>query len=470
MLAARLKNMFLSLLLVEVISSIAAFIPCCYAIYYYPHIFSLGIATPLSFLITFFFFLLFVFMMFFYQKIVRFSRFTHSISWEGFFTAQATLMLMGIFFLGICLVFANMETFYLILAFMIATMGLITSGHVLTSFFLQSLYSQPANMLKIVVIGMNHRTSDFCKVLQATSILGTEVRGYLDKKEIPNSPANYLGGLENLDTILRSEVIDVVFIFLPIRSFYDDIHKAIATSVFYGVAAYIVGNVFETGSIKRQPLCISDFGNMAFSSTSVDFFGLVSKRFMDVILSFFLLVSLSPLLLAIAIFIRRVSPGPVIFRQERIGLNKRTFTLLKFRTMVPDAEARQQEIAHLNEMDGPAFKIANDPRLIPGGSFLRRYSLDELPQLWNVLRGDMSLVGPRPLSRRDYDLLKEDWQRKRFSIRPGITCIWQVGGRNDITFQQWMEMDLDYIDRWSLGLDVLLLLKTFVAVVAGSGK
>jgi Sugar transferases involved in lipopolysaccharide synthesis len=138
--------------------------------------------------------------------------------------------------------------------------------------------------------------------------------------------------------------------------------------------------------------------------------------------------------------------------------------------MVPDAEEKLEELADLNEMDGAGFKIANDPRLIKGGAFLRRYSLDELPQFWNVLRGTMSLVGPRPLSIRDYNLLPEDWQFRRFSMKPGLTCVWQVSGRNSLLFDDWMKMDLDYIDRWTIWLDIRILLKTFVEVFRGGGK
>ncbi len=145
--------------------------------------------------------------------------------------------------------------------------------------------------------------------------------------------------------------------------------------------------------------------------------------------------------------------------------------MFKFRTMVPGAEKMQDEISKLNEMDGAAFKITNDPRLIPGGAFLRRHGLDELPQLWSVLRGDMSVVGPRPLSRRDFDLLEDDWQRKRFSMRPGLTCTWQTtNNRNDIPFMQWMQMDLDYIANWKLSKDFWLILKTVKTVIVGSGK
>jgi lipopolysaccharide/colanic/teichoic acid biosynthesis glycosyltransferase len=159
----------------------------------------------------------------------------------------------------------------------------------------------------------------------------------------------------------------------------------------------------------------------------------------------------------------------VFFIQERVGLNKRTFRLYKFRTMVADAEERQAEIEHLNEARGPVFKIRNDPRLTPVGKFLRKTSIDELPQLFNVLKGDMSLVGPRPLPVRDYQGFDQDWQRRRFSVRPGITCLWQINGRSSIPFEKWMELDLQYIDQWSLWMDFKILAKTIPVVLKGTG-
>lgn len=470
MLAARLKNILFSLLAVEIVSSTLSFVMCCYVVYQYPLTFDLNIAKPLFYLIALYLIALFSFLVIFYQKIVRFSSFTHSISWGGFFTAQATLLTLGLVFLVLAVLFAKRETAYIILGFTLSSMILIAGTYAVASSFLRSLYNQPANKLRILVVGMNRRTHMFCRVLSSTPHLGAEVRGYLDDRVFDDAPAKYSGRPEDIGDVLRKDVIDVVFIFLPVRSYYDTIHKVIETSGFYGVTAYIVGNVFETDNIKKQPLCINDFGSMAFSSTSVDYVGLAVKRVMDVVMSFCGLALLSPLFVLVALYVKLVSRGPVFFSQERIGLNKRTFNMIKFRTMVPDAEARLDELTHLNEMDGPAFKIANDPRLIKGGSFLRRHSLDELPQLWNVLRGDMSVVGPRPLSRRDFDLLQEDWQRKRFSMRPGLTCIWQVSGRNDVTFIEWMRMDLDYIDRWSLSLDFVLIFKTIRTVFIGSGR
>jgi exopolysaccharide biosynthesis polyprenyl glycosylphosphotransferase len=193
------------------------------------------------------------------------------------------------------------------------------------------------------------------------------------------------------------------------------------------------------------------------------------KRAIDIIVSTVVLVVFAPLLLAVALLIRFTSPGPILFGQVRLGFNKRRFTMYKFRSMVPDAERIQEELLHLNEMSGPVFKMRNDPRVTPMGRILRKTSLDELPQLFNVLKGEMSLVGPRALSVRDYQLFNEDWQRRRFSVPPGITCLWQIHGRNSIPFERWMELDMQYIDKWSLWLDLKILARTIPAVLKGSG-
>ena len=169
------------------------------------------------------------------------------------------------------------------------------------------------------------------------------------------------------------------------------------------------------------------------------------------------------------LLIKLTSPGPVLFVQERVGLGKRSFRLYKFRTMMQGAEKKLAELEHLNEMSGPVFKIKNDPRITKIGHFLRKTSIDELPQLINVLKGDMSLVGPRPLPVRDYNGFEQDWQRRRFSVRPGITCLWQVNGRSNVSFDKWMKLDMEYIDNWSLLLDFKILILTIPAVFRGSG-
>ena len=193
------------------------------------------------------------------------------------------------------------------------------------------------------------------------------------------------------------------------------------------------------------------------------------KRLLDIILSLIGLIILLPLLLTTALAIKVTSPGPILFRQERVGLNKRRFRLYKFRTMIADAEKRMSELEHLNEVSGPVFKIKKDPRITPIGMILRKSSIDEMPQLANVLKGDMSLVGPRPLPLRDYDGFNQDWHRRRFSVRPGITGLWQVNGRSNTSFEQWMKFDIQYIDHWTLWLDLKILFRTIPAVLKASG-
>jgi exopolysaccharide biosynthesis polyprenyl glycosylphosphotransferase len=196
---------------------------------------------------------------------------------------------------------------------------------------------------------------------------------------------------------------------------------------------------------------------------------LIVKRIIDIVGAAAGLVALSPVLLLCAIAIRLTSPGPVVFSQVRYGFNRRRFRMYKFRTMVQNAERLQADLESRNEAQGPVFKIKADPRITKVGGFLRRTSLDELPQLFNVLTGDMSLVGPRPLAVRDVARFDAGWLMRRFSVKPGLTCLWQVNGRSDTDFERWVQLDLHYIDNWSLALDMRILIKTVPAVFSGTG-
>jgi exopolysaccharide biosynthesis polyprenyl glycosylphosphotransferase len=196
---------------------------------------------------------------------------------------------------------------------------------------------------------------------------------------------------------------------------------------------------------------------------------LVVKRLLDIAIASTALLFLAPLMLTIAILIKLQSNGPVFFVQERYGLHKRRFRMLKFRTMVVDAEALQAKYEANNEAQGPVFKIRNDPRMTGIGPVLRRTSLDELPQFINVLAGNMSLVGPRPLPARDVLRFEEPWLMRRFSVKPGLTCLWQINGRSDVGFDKWIRLDLEYIDNWSLALDLRILALTVPAVIRGAG-
>jgi exopolysaccharide biosynthesis polyprenyl glycosylphosphotransferase len=194
------------------------------------------------------------------------------------------------------------------------------------------------------------------------------------------------------------------------------------------------------------------------------------KHTMDFVGGLVLLVVSSPFMLGAAIIIKLTSPGPILFKQQRAGLNGKPFTMYKFRSMVTDAEQLQRELAALNEMSGPVFKVSNDPRVTPIGRWLRKYSVDELPQLFNVLRFEMSLVGPRPLPVHEVERFDDLAHRRRLSVKPGLTCLWQVSGRNDVKdFKDWVRMDLEYIDHWSLGLDCHILWRTIWVVLQGKG-
>jgi len=230
-----------------------------------------------------------------------------------------------------------------------------------------------------------------------------------------------------------------------------------------------MADVFDVHVARMRLVELDDIPLLTMEPVVQDSAKLLVKRTMDVALTGIAMPFLLPLFVVVGVAIKLDSPGPVFFVQERVGLNKRRFPLLKFRTMVADAESRLSEIEHLNEAAGPIFKIQNDPRVTRVGRFLRRTSLDELPQLLNVLHGEMSLIGPRPMSIRDVDLFDQGVQRKRFSVRPGLACLREVSGRSRLTFAEWLALDLHYIENWSLALDLKIFLKLLPAVLKGSG-
>jgi exopolysaccharide biosynthesis polyprenyl glycosylphosphotransferase len=262
--------------------------------------------------------------------------------------------------------------------------------------------------------------------------------------------------------------VDEVLIALPIRSCYGQIEDVIRVCERVGVESKYFADVFENAFAR--PSYDRASGTPAVSLKVVqDDARVIVKRTLDIVLAMVAVVTLAPLMLAIALAVKLTSPGPVLFSQWRYGRNRRLFRMYKFRTMVPDAEDLQVTLEPLNEVDGPVFKIARDPRVTPLGRLLRRTSLDELPQLFNVLRGEMSLVGPRPLPTRDVSRFNEGRLMRRFSVMPGLTCLWQIGGRSEVDFDEWLALDLDYIDNWSLRLDFLILLRTIPAVIRGTG-
>ena len=322
----------------------------------------------------------------------------------------------------------------------------------------------------MLVVGSGREASDFADRVERHPDLGLRVIGHLRGGDQPGTGHGrpVLGTIDDIEHVLHGQVVDEVAICLPVNlwNMVEPVTrlcqgegKVVRIPVESGGPTLAGGTIEEFDGIQVQSLVYGP--DRALS--------LAAKRALDIALASGGLILLSPLMLAVGAWIRRTDGSPVLFRQTRVGLHGRRFELLKFRTMVPDAEERLSELEQANEVSGRAFKVTDDPRLTRSGPLLRRTSLDELPQLWNVLRGEMSLVGPRPPLPREvegYDI----WHRRRLSMKPGITGLWQVSARRDPEFDRWVEMDLDYIDRWSLWLDIKIIARTVPAIVTMQGR
>lgn len=351
---------------------------------------------------------------------------------------------------------------------------LIVGSRLAIRFFLGSVRRHGRNLRYVLVLGTNPRAVEFARKIESAPGLGYRVLGFVDDKWVGTSEFLQTGSklccnLDGLAEFLRSNVIDEVALYLPLRSFHAHTSEIAALCEQHGIILRFDSDIFNLKIARSRLEELDGEPHVTAYAGAPGGWPMLVKRCIDIVGSFTLLALLSPLLALVALLIKLTSEGPVFFLQERVGLNKRRFLIYKFRTMVPNAEQLLPELEAMNEVAGPVFKIKNDPRMTPIGKWLRRASADELPQLFNVLKGDMSLVGPRPLPVRDYEGFSEDWQRRRFSIRPGITCLWQVGGRNSITFERWMKLDIEYLDQWSLWLDLKILARTIPAVMKGSG-
>ena len=352
--------------------------------------------------------------------------------------------------------------------------ALVIAARLVLRSVLGAIRKRGRNLHHVLVLGTNARAIEFGRRIEAMPERGCRVLGFVDDdwsgiEKFKLSGFPLACSYDGLTEFLRKNVVDEIAIYLPLRSFYERSAEIAQLAKRHGILVRLDTDIFDLKFARQRAEATGGVPQIVASSNDIDGWQLLMKRIFDVIASLIILIVLSPLFLVVAILIKATSPGAVFFKQRRIGLNKRQFTMFKFRTMIPAAESIQEKLEHLNEMTGPVFKIKNDPRITPLGRVLRRMSIDELPQLFNVLRGDMSLVGPRAIPVRDYELFIEDWHRRRFSVPPGITCLWQVCGRNGIPFEQWMTLDMQYIDRWSLWLDIKILALTIPAVLRGSG-
>jgi exopolysaccharide biosynthesis polyprenyl glycosylphosphotransferase len=330
------------------------------------------------------------------------------------------------------------------------------------------------NLRYMLILGTNPRAAGFAQRLLANRERGYRLLGFVDDEwsgmaEFKKTGFPLVSDYAGLADFLRHNVVDEVATYLPFGSCYNRYLEVAALCEQHGITMRFHADILALKTARWRAEMIDGHQYISTYSQNAESWAQVLKRALDVAVAASLLALLFPLLLCVAIAVKLSSPGPTFFLQDRIGLNKRRFKIWKFRTMVADAEKLRASLEKQNEMGGPVFKIKNDPRVTPLGKWLRRTSIDELPQLLNVLKGDMSLVGPRPLPVRDYEGFNEDWQRRRFSIKPGITCLWQVNGRSGISFDQWMLLDLQYLDEWSIWLDLKILAKTLPAVLKGAG-
>jgi exopolysaccharide biosynthesis polyprenyl glycosylphosphotransferase len=330
------------------------------------------------------------------------------------------------------------------------------------------------NYRTIIIVGTGRRALEVAKVIQEHKYWGYKILGFVsDGHRLPNGWARYrvFGTVPDLRRLMENgefpEPVDEI-VFAVTRKKLDEMKQMFILCEELGVRARVAMNFFQNRLARIEVEELEGIPFLTFTTTPSNETQLAFKRVLDVAISMLLLLLSLPAIAFAALLIKLTSGGSVFFKQERVGLNGRPFTLYKFRTMIEDAHARRDELNHLNEMTGPVFKVKTDPRVTSIGRVLRRFSLDELPQLWNVLKGDMSLVGPRPPIPEEVRSYHR-WHRRRLSMKPGLTCLWQISGRNNIDFDRWMQLDLQYIDNWSPSLDLKILLRTIPAVLSGRG-
>jgi len=391
---------------------------------------------------------------------------------ESLDIVKATSLLTLVISVGAILFRIKMVTPIFVIVFWFSCNTITITGRLFFRYILKWLRVHGHNLRFMLIIGTGEQAVKFAQNIETKPELGYHIIGFVNAKEtkteeLQKTGVSTVANFNDFPSFLRNNVVDEVVICLPAESFYQKISRIINLCEEHGIVVRMVSDIFNLKLAKSR---IEEFeGDMIITvyTGSMEGWSVLIKRFVDFFLSLVLLILLSPLFLFVSLLIKLTSPGPIFFIQERVGLGKRKFSMYKFRTMVADAEERLSELEHLNEIMGPAFKIKDDPRITLVGKYLRKIRIDELPQLLNVLKGDMSLVGPRPLPMRDYEGFNEDWQRRRFSVRPGITCLWQIGEQHSIPFKKWMELDMQYIDQWSLWLDFKILLKTIPAMFKG---
>jgi exopolysaccharide biosynthesis polyprenyl glycosylphosphotransferase len=390
------------------------------------------------------------------------------ILWNVVKAAVVTFLLLGTFIFLLKLTFMSRQFFILF-------MGLGTTFIWLekTVIFMSSHYvrRQGLNTRRLLIVGTGKRAVAFIKRVDQHPEWGFEFLGAIDDEPGRDvhqvGRLNVVGTLEDIPMIFHRDAVDEVVFLVP-RSRLNALQGAIDDCETEGVVVTVAVDLFDTKLARSSVAELDGLPLLRFRTTRAKEWELLVKRLFDFTASGLGIILLSPLFLVMAILIKATSRGPVFFRQNRLGLAGRRFTLFKFRTMRQGAHTVLSDVSDLNAMTTPEFKEKKTAWITPVGRFMRKFSIDELPQLFNVFIGHMSIVGPRPTVPDEVEKYK-DWQRRRFSMKPGITCLWQVNGRNNIAFEEWMKLDLEYLDNWSLWLDAKILLKTVPVVIFGIG-
>jgi exopolysaccharide biosynthesis polyprenyl glycosylphosphotransferase len=348
-----------------------------------------------------------------------------------------------------------------ILLFGLIAFGLVLGKEELVRWWLRSEFGRNQFRQRLILVGTAADNARLRVHLDQIDAEGVEIGAQLDLSEAP---------VEGLAELLHEHSANGVVLNAK-HAYFDQIEKAIQICDVEGVEVWLLADFFKPQIARTTIDEFYGLPMLVFRSTPEASWQGIVKQVLDVMGALALLAVLGPLLMWwVALWIRLTSDGPVLFRQKRSGLNGKPFTMLKFRSMVSDAEQQRHELAVLNEMTGPVFKVTNDPRVTRAGRFIRKWSIDELPQLLNVLRMEMSLVGPRPLPVDEVRRFEDLAHRRRLSVKPGITCLWQVSGRSQLTdFNEWVRLDLEYIDNWSLWLDFKILARTIPAVLSAAG-
>jgi len=360
--------------------------------------------------------------------------------------------------------------FFSVIFFMSCVIFTFTEKMIIFS-FMHYARKRGYNYRVLLIVGTGRRAASFIKKIQAHQEWGLRILGVIDDepdrgiKKVEN--VNVIGSLDEIPDLLHKNAIDEVVFVVP-RSRLSHMENAISACELEGIGVSIAVDLFDLKIAKSSMTEIEGIPLVRFDTTVAKEWQLFVKRSFDVLTSGLGLILVSPILLVVAILIKLTSSGPILFRQERLGLNGRRFVLLKFRTMYKGAQEKLGDVNVVRDMNDPAFMKKKIKYMTPLGKVLRKFSLDELPQLFNVFVGHMSLIGPRPTVPEEVSQYAS-WQRRRLSMRPGLSCLWQISGRNKISFEEWMKLDLEYLDNWSLRLDFMILVKTIPTVFFGIG-